>query len=111
MGFRRNSDKEHQWQTWLAKHRSELEACGLPPEILNNARQWALFLQEGEVLEGKWQGWRCTMLSTAQAVRLLRLLETEKLLSGWYVDLWLLTELRRIAGPTSGEDTLDAREG
>ncbi len=47
MSFRRDKEKPLQWQKWLQQHRDELLACGVPPIVLEDMRQWYYFLEHG----------------------------------------------------------------
>lgn len=58
---------------WLASHRSELTAAGLPDEIVSSSRRWNYVLLHGD--DELQSGWRAEWLTSAQSQRLLNLLE------------------------------------
>jgi hypothetical protein len=51
MGFRRDGGAEHaerkSWEAWLAANADLLPACGLPPGVLRNRRDWEYLLSNG----------------------------------------------------------------
>jgi hypothetical protein len=83
MGFRRGKSREHErreaWAAWVALHRPELQAIGLPPEVHLSADHWEDFLENGH-LERHPQdctGFAFDRLTPASAGALRRLLEGE----------------------------------
>lgn len=47
MSYRRDKDDTLHWQKWLQNHRDELQACGIPPIVLEDMRHWHYFLEHG----------------------------------------------------------------
>jgi len=47
MAFRQDGSKSHEWQRWLAQHRSELIRAVIPDLILRDERHWLVFLESG----------------------------------------------------------------
>jgi hypothetical protein len=56
------------WRTWLARHRAELAACGLPDWLYTDEVRWRDFLDADGVDEET--GWRIDSLAAPQAASL-----------------------------------------
>ena len=79
MSFRR-TPQDKAWSRWLREHRSELSACGLPPEAYQTEMDWLLFLDHGYIESRDvhiTQWWSIKYLNGAQANRLRSLLTRE----------------------------------
>lgn len=46
MSFRRDKEEALKWQKWIARHRDELVACGVPHIVLER-QHWGNFLDHG----------------------------------------------------------------
>jgi len=63
------------WQNWIAEHRRELIAIGLPPEVCLDADHWRDFLENGHLhLHRDGTGWAFDQLSHKQLAALARFL-------------------------------------
>jgi hypothetical protein len=78
MSFRRPESDAHahqrQWGEWIAAHRAELAAMGLPPEVYLDEARWDDFLQNGGLDWHEGTGWSFADLTTDEMRALRRFL-------------------------------------
>jgi hypothetical protein len=81
VAFRRaKTDAHHRsqaWQEWIARHRAELVAIGLPPEVYLDDSHWSDFLENGHLHWHESSGFEFGDLSAGQLAALHRFLERE----------------------------------
>jgi hypothetical protein len=81
VAFRRANIDPHPrpqaWHEWIDRHRAELVAIGLPPEVYLDESHWADFLQNGHLHWHESSGFEFGDLSPGQLRALHRFLERE----------------------------------
>jgi hypothetical protein len=81
MAFRRPKADAHgrsrAWHDWIDRHRAELAALGLPPEVYLDEAHWSDFLENGHLHWHESSGFEFVDLSPAQLAALRRFLEHE----------------------------------
>jgi hypothetical protein len=81
VAFRRaKSDAHHRsqvWQRWTTRHRAELAAIGLPPEVYLDESHWSDFLENGQLDWHESSGFEFADLTAGQLAALHRFLERE----------------------------------
>jgi hypothetical protein len=91
MAFRRpESETPHrsgEWHAWIDRHRAELAAIGLPPEVYLGEARWLDFLENGHLHWHESSGFEFADLSPGQLAALHRFLEREYSAAGQFPPL------------------------
>jgi hypothetical protein len=81
VAFRRSKTdtyrRSHAWHEWIDRHRGELAAIGLSPEVYLDESHWLDFLQNGYLEWHPSSGFEFGDLSAEQLAALHRFLERE----------------------------------